>query len=98
VATGTTSASLPVTGRNISWAVLLVPVGIFALRRRKILPVLALCALMAASGCGAGRLIPAASNPGSGSGVATPSGSYNITVTATSSGLTRVVNLTLIVQ
>jgi hypothetical protein len=99
VATGIASASLPVAGRNVVWAILVMPIGVFALRRRKILlPVLTLCALIAASGCGAGRLIPSASNPGSGPGVATPAGSYNITVTATSAGLTRVVNLTLIVQ
>ena len=97
VITGTTSASTPLSHRSIFWAVLLMPVGI-ALRRRKIFSVLGLCVLMTASGCGAGRLIPARSNPGGGGGAVTPPGSYNVTVTGVGAGLTRTVRLTLIVQ
>ncbi|MBS1799909.1 MAG: choice-of-anchor D domain-containing protein [Acidobacteria bacterium] len=103
VLTGTTSATVRPDGRfggrQILWAALLMPVGLFAARRRKILPALVACLLLMASGCGAGRLIPAASNPGAGGGgAATPAGSYNITVTATGAGLARSVGLTLIVQ
>jgi hypothetical protein len=102
VLTGTTSAAIPPHdrpfARNIVWAILLMPTGVIALRRRRALAALTLCMLMIAAGCGAGRLIPSSSGPGTGSGAATPVGSYNITVTATSTGLTRTVNLTLIVQ
>ena len=53
-----------------------------------------------AGGCGAGRLIPSSGGPGSGTtvGNVTPTGTYNIVVTGTSAGLTRSVNLTLVVQ
>jgi hypothetical protein len=98
VLTGTTSASTHLSNGDIYWAIVLMPVGLIVVGRRKILPVLAVCLLLVASGCGAGRLIPAATNPGSGGGVPTPSGSYNITVTATAAGLTQSVNLTLVVQ
>jgi hypothetical protein len=59
------------------------------------------CFLLAASGCGAGRLIPASGGPGSGSGSTnsvTPVGTYNIVVSGSSAGLTRTLNLTLVVQ
>jgi hypothetical protein len=75
-----------------------VPVGMIAVRRRRILPALAACIVLIAGGCGAGRLIPSASGPGSGAGAVTPAGTYNIVVTATSTGLTRTVNLSLVVQ
>ncbi|WP_260703140.1 choice-of-anchor D domain-containing protein [Edaphobacter flagellatus] len=98
VLTGTTNAAVRRSG-EMGWAVLLLPAGVFAMRRRRIVSVLALCAVLAANGCGAGRLIPSRTGPGSGGGgVVTPAGTYNMTVTATSAGLTRTVNLTLIVQ
>ncbi len=98
IVTGTTSASIAGHSGNIFWAILFVPVGMIAVRRRRILPALACCVLLVAGGCGEGRLIPSASGPGSGSGAVTPAGTYNIVVTATSTGLTRTVNLSLIVQ
>ena len=51
-------------------------------------------------GCGAGRLIPDSGGTGGGGGstTPTPSGSYSIAVSATSAGLTKTVNVTLIVQ
>jgi len=57
--------------------------------------------LLAVSGCGAGREIPLTSGPGSGlptSGSSTPAGTYTVIASAGSAGLTRTVNLTLIVQ
>jgi len=100
ILTGTTSASLRGRSGDIVWAVLFVPVGLIARRRKNILPALAACIVLIAGGCGAGRLIPSASSPGSGtgSGVVTPAGTYNIVVTATSTGITRTVNVSLIVQ
>jgi hypothetical protein len=96
VQTGASSASLPVTGRLI-WFALMVPVTFFV-RRRRLGAFLALCCL-AAAGCGSGRRIPGDGSPGpSGGGVTTPSGSYSIVVSASSAGLVRTVNLTLVVQ
>jgi len=86
---------------RILWAMLLLPVGLLALRRKRLPAVTLLCLLMAANGCGAGRLIPSNGGPGSGSGgsgAVTPTGTYNIVVTASSAGLTRSVNLTLVVH
>ncbi|MBS1821392.1 MAG: choice-of-anchor D domain-containing protein [Acidobacteria bacterium] len=100
VLTGTTGAAVRFGERQVYWAILLMPAGLIAVRRKRVLPALVACLLLMASGCGANRLIPAASNPGTGGGgaAATPAGSYNITVTATGAGLARSVNLMLIVQ
>ncbi|HEX7157851.1 MAG TPA: choice-of-anchor D domain-containing protein, partial [Edaphobacter sp.] len=98
IQTGVTSASLPMVGRGV-WFALMLPLGLAALRRRRLAGLLVLCCLFAAAGCGAGRKIPGTSNGGGGSGgVSTPSGSYGIVVSGASSGLVRTVNLTLIVQ
>jgi len=43
-------------------------------------------------------LIPSPGGPGGGSGAVTPAGRYTIVVTATAVGLTKTVNLTLVVQ
>ncbi len=95
VQTGVTSASLPGVGRGI-WFVVLVP-GLFVVRRRRALVVL--CCLMLMAGCGSGRRIPGTGGSGSGSGgVATPSGTYPIVVSASSAGLSRTVNLMMVVQ
>jgi len=55
--------------------------------------------LVAATGCGAGRAIPleGGSNPGQPIPI-TPAGTYTIAASASSGGLTRAVNLTLIVH
>ena len=82
------------------WFALVLPVGLLGLRRRFTAAAL-LCLLLVANGCGAGRLIPSSGGPGSGSGSAnavTPNGTYTIVVTGNSAGLSRSVNLTLVVQ
>ena len=81
----------------------LLPLGLLVLRparRSKVPGVALLCFLLAASGCGAGREIPltSGSNPGTPSGPVTTAGTYTVVAAATSAGLTRSVNLTLIVQ
>jgi hypothetical protein len=83
------------------WLALVLPVGLLGLRRRRLAGAAVLCILLVASGCGAGRLIPASGGPGSGSGgthAVTPNGTYTVVVTGTSAGLSRSVNLTLVVQ
>jgi hypothetical protein len=64
------------------------------LRRLATLLTLAL-ALTTLNACGAGRYIPGNSTPTT---TPTPSGTYNLTVTASTAGLTHTVGLTLIVQ
>ena len=91
--------------RSAAWA-LFVPVLLApaALRRRRLpalLLVLLLVGAAALQGCGSGRRIPEDSTGGSGSGggsgLITPAGTYNLTVSASAAGLTRQVPLTLIV-
>ncbi|WP_238398437.1 choice-of-anchor D domain-containing protein [Edaphobacter sp. 12200R-103] len=87
--------------RQYVWFALALPVGLLGLRRRHLAAAALLCVLLVAGGCGAGRLIPASGGPGSGSGstnTVTPNGTYTIVVTGTSAGLTRSVDLTLVVQ
>jgi hypothetical protein len=99
VSTGVSgSASVSSTHGRILWATFFVPFGVLALRRRRLAAVAIVCVLLVAGGCGSGRLIPSPGGPGGGSGAVTPTGSYNIVVTATASGLTKTVNLTLVVQ
>jgi hypothetical protein len=99
----TSRLSLPSMNRpSAFWFATLLPIGLLALRktRRSGLAAFALLGcLIAATGCGAGRAIPVdnVSNPNPPTGV-TPSGTYTIVAGATSGGLTRTVNLTLIVQ
>ncbi len=53
------------------------------------------------NGCGSGRHVPdsgTGSGTGSSTAVVTPTGSYNVVVSATSAGVTRQVPLTLVVQ
>jgi hypothetical protein len=81
------------------WMVSLLPLGLLALRRRRIARLgCVLCVLAVLSGCGAARLIPATTVPlNLPAGTPTASGSYAITVSATSAGLTRSAGLTLVV-
>jgi len=73
---------------------LLVPLALGWRRRRAV--VLVFAGLVLLGGCGSGREIP---TTGVGStSYPTPTGTYNLTVSATSAGLTRAVPLTLIVQ
>jgi hypothetical protein len=93
--------------RGVWWAITLPLVLAFFGRRghrRLRLPGLLCLALtvylFSGTGCGGGRLIPGSSpsSPGSPTPVTTPSGTYPITVSATSAGLTRSVTLTLVVK
>jgi hypothetical protein len=104
VLTGVTTAAVPSQPRpalpKILWVIVLFPLSFAALSRRRRFPIAGLIllgSLLVATGCGAGRTIPltTGSNP---PGPVTPSGTYSIAVSATSAGLTRTVNLTLIVQ
>jgi hypothetical protein len=90
------TVSLPPRLGQIIWAVLLAPLGLIAERRRRVAAA-ALCALLIVAGCGSGRLIPSSGGPG-GASTPTPPGSYNLVVTASAAGLSRAVNLTLVVQ
>jgi hypothetical protein len=107
VATSVAGAALqwpPIPNRPQGvWLVGLVPLGLlpFAFRRRHMRRtarlLLAGCVLFTL-GCGASRLIPLTNESSGGSTAPTPSGTYNLVVSGTSAGLTRSVNLTLIVQ
>jgi hypothetical protein len=58
-----------------------------------------LCCVLLIAGCAASRLIPSTSSSGGGTtATPTPSGTYNLVVSATGAGLARSINLTLIVQ
>jgi hypothetical protein len=81
---------------------LVFPVAFFSRRRLRgsLLSLASLCLVLfmtaSLTACGAGRLIP---NDGPTSPTyPTPDGTYNLTVSAASAGLTRTVGLTLIVQ
>jgi Abnormal spindle-like microcephaly-assoc'd, ASPM-SPD-2-Hydin len=98
VQTGSAAASAPGVGRGVWWGVML-PVGWMVVRRRRLGAVVLLCCLIAGVGCGAAREIPGSGDSGGDGGtVVTPSGSYSIVVTASSAGLSRTANLTLVVQ
>jgi hypothetical protein len=107
IATGTTLASLPPVHSNIFLALLLpltLPLALITRRRSphhtgfpRILSLLIASTLMAMTGCATNRIIPP-STVSSPKYVPTPNGTYNITVTATSSGLSHTTGLTLIVQ
>jgi Abnormal spindle-like microcephaly-assoc'd, ASPM-SPD-2-Hydin len=100
-----TSASLqpkdPSSHNRILWLAALLPLSLLVLPRTK-LPRLAsialLCILIAIAGCGAGREIPLGEGGTGPSSPITLAGTYNIVVSATSAGLTRTLNLTLIVH
>ena len=81
---------------------LMVPVGLVFVRRGRMNGVMALVlvsGVMGLGACSASRLIPATSgSSGGGGGGATPKGTYNVTVSGTSAGLTRSVGLSLVVQ
>ncbi len=108
VATGVVSAALrnrtvSATIQTVSPFLLagLVPFGALLLRRKRVASLLGLLAVLcvaAGGGCGAGREIPLSGYGTPIPGAITPPGSYTITVAATSSGLTRTMNLSLIVQ
>ncbi len=98
---------------NLGWLAMLLPAGLlFGWRSRArrvrvlnhalhigIVAAFATAGMLALAGCGSGRAIPPSTTSAPiTSGSATPSGSYPITVSATSAGLTQTIGLTLIVQ
>jgi len=102
---GSSSASRLWNRVGVLWFAMLLPIGLLARGRHRLprlISAVLLCLLIAASGCGAGRAIPAesSSNPGNpiSTGPATPAGTYTIVASAGSAGLTRTINLTLVVQ
>ena len=102
VDTGVASSSVVRGGAPLLWFAMVVPVGLVGCRfRRRFAGVCLLGVLFMVQGCGAGRSIPNASGSGGspiGAGAVTPAGTYAIVVSATSVGLTRTMNLTLVVQ
>jgi hypothetical protein len=75
---------------------LLVPLGFFVRRRKRLAALMMVFAMLSLGGCGVGRQIP----PGGLTGpvTPTPSGTYSLNVSASSAGITRSVALTLVVQ
>jgi hypothetical protein len=103
VATSVAGAELHWPGkRQLAWLAMLLPLGLLRLGRhnaRRLGAAALLCCVLAVAGCSVTRMVPASSASGGGTGATpTPSGSYNIVVSGTSTGLTRSINLTLIVQ
>ena len=103
VASTSSAAPLLLRRNRALWLATLLPLSLLALRRHRLPRLVAvafLCVLIGASGCGAGRDIPLVGGPGSGSsaGPPTPAGTYTVVASASSAGLTRTVNFTLIVQ
>jgi hypothetical protein len=107
VLTGVSSTTLLLPGPlNRTWGMwfaMLLPLSVLGLRRTRAVGLAGfalLGCLIAVTGCGAGRAIPLESGSGSGptSPPVTPTGTYNIVASASSSGLTRTINLTLTVQ
>jgi hypothetical protein len=103
IATGVSGAMLqsPMRGwlaRGVKggiWAACLAP--LLALRRRRRLAgLVCMSVLFSLAGCGWGRLIPGDGIPTA--ATVTPTGAYTIVVTASSTGIVKSVNLTLIVQ
>jgi len=84
---------------RLPWLALMLPVGILGVARRRarrIASLALLCFVCAIMGCGTGRVIPSSSE--SSGGNPTPSGTYNLTVSGISAGITHSIGLTLIVQ
>jgi len=107
VTIATTSADLempvrPAERERRVWLALVLPVGLLFVRRARmgrLIAVMLVCGAIGLGGCSASRLVPATSgSSGAGGGGATPKGTYNVTVSGASAGLTRSVGLTLVVQ
>ena len=110
VATGQTIAAMVQpeigVGGRLAWLALTLPAGWLMRRRRghRLLALLVCVALLGAAGCGSvSRTIPDAGGTSSGGGggsgtIPTPAGTYPLVLTGTSAGLTRSVDLTLVVQ
>ena len=103
VATGQTSAALRPPemprGERMAWLAFVLPVGVLAVRRRRLAGCLLACAFMLALGaCSAARTIPGTGIVQTIAPVVTPSGTSSVVVAASSAGLVRGVTLTLVVQ
>ena len=102
VASAAHSSRPPMKRTRMFWLATLFPLSLLGrrrVRRSRLVGFVLLACVIAATGCGAGRAIPleSGSNPGQPIAV-TPAGTYTIVASAASGGLTRTVNLTLIVQ
>jgi hypothetical protein len=83
------------------WFALMLPVGLVFVRRARLKSMVAIvlvCGVTVLGGCAASRLIPSTMGDSGGAGGATPKGTYNVTVSGASAGLSRSVGLTLVVQ
>jgi len=100
VATSVAGAELRWPGkRQLVWLAMLLPLGLLGLgRRRQLGWVAMLCCVLLVAGCGASRMIPQTTSGGGATTNPTPSGTYTIAVSGSSAGLTRSVNLMLVVQ
>jgi len=109
VSTVTVTVLTGTTAHSIRAAALALPILLglpWWLRRRTALrgswlALLAIAMLVCLQGCGSSRVIPNpgdGSSPGTGTTIVTPTGTYNITVSATAAGVTHSVPLTLIVK
>jgi hypothetical protein len=100
----TAQSSRPQINRSgMVWLATLLPLGLLVVgrsRRSWLASSVLLGCLVVATGCGAGRAIPlqSGSNPNPTPVPITPAGTYTIVASASSGGLTRAVNLTLIVH
>jgi len=86
---------------RMAWLAGLLPLGLVGLRRkrlRRLSAIATLSCMFVLAGCAATRMIPVTSTGGGSTTTPTPSGTYNVVVTGTSTGLTRSVGLTLVVQ
>ncbi len=86
---------------SVFLAFVFLPLACAAKRRRftpLLLAILSIATLTTLAGCGSSRVIPGNGVGGGGSSTPTQPGTYNLTVTASAAGLSRTVNLTLIVQ
>lgn len=100
LATGVSQAGLQSPKKSWSavagWLALALPAGLLLQRKRRGWRLLLVLGLL---GCSTvGRTIPPGGGGGTTSPILTPKGSYTLLVAASSAGLVRVVNLTLVVQ
>jgi hypothetical protein len=103
VAVATSVATMEFPGmRRVVWFVGALPLGLLALRRRRLRragAVAILCCGLVMGGCGVSRVAPQTSASTTVNLVTpTPAGMYNLTVSGTCAGLVRSVGLTLVVQ